>query len=50
MVPIDIVSGNCLTGDEPLPEPMLTQIYVTLWHHSATIILQWIFILIMMKS
>ena len=31
-------SGNALvpSGNKPLPEPMLTQIYVAIWHHQAT--------------
>ena len=30
-------SGNGLLPDsnKPLPEPMLTQIYVSIWHHKA---------------
>ena len=32
---VHIGSGNGLvpSGSKPLPEPMLTQIYVTIWHH-----------------
>ena len=31
----NIGSGNglVLPGNKPLPEPMLTQIYVAIWHH-----------------
>ena len=32
---VNMGSGNGLvpSGDKPLPEPMLTQKYVALWHH-----------------
>ena len=32
---VNIVSGNSLLplGSKPFPEPMLTLIYVTMWHH-----------------
>ena len=30
-------NGSVSPGSKPLPEPMLTQICVTIWHHSATI-------------
>ena len=35
---VNIGSGNGLvpSGNKPLPEPMLTQIYVAQWHHQAT--------------
>ena len=35
---VNIGSGNGLvpSGNKPLPEPMLTQIYVTIWLHQAT--------------
>ena len=35
---VNIGSGNGLvpSGNKPLPEPILTQIYVTMWHHQAT--------------
>ena len=35
---VNIGSGNGLvpSGNEPLPEPMLTQIYVTIWPHQDT--------------
>ena len=38
---INIGSGNGLMplGNMPLPEPLLTQMYITVWHHSATMIL-----------
>ena len=31
---VNIGSGNGLvpSGNKPLPEPMLTQIYITIWH------------------
>ena len=34
----NIGSGNGLvpSGSKPLPEPMLTQIYVAIWHLEAT--------------
>ena len=34
----NIGSGNGLVPNEtkPLPEPMLSQIYVAIWHHQAT--------------
>ena len=37
-VSVNTGSGNGLvpSGNKPLPEPMLTQIYVTIWHHQAT--------------
>ena len=36
---VSISSGNVLvpSGNKPLPEPMLTQISVAIWHHQATI-------------
>ena len=39
LIKVSVGSGNGLvpSGNKPLPEPMLTQIYVTIWHHSATI-------------
>ena len=35
---VNIGSGNGLvpSGNKPLPEPMLTQIYVAKWHHQAS--------------
>ena len=35
---VNIDSGNGLVpwGNKPLPEPMLTQIYVAIWRHYAT--------------
>ena len=35
---VNIGSANSLvpSGTEPLPEPMLSQIYVTIWYHQAT--------------
>ena len=35
---VNIGSGNGLvpSGNKPLPEPMLTQIYVVIWRHQAT--------------
>ena len=35
---VNIDSGNGLvpSGNKPLPDPMLTQIYVTIWCHQAT--------------
>ena len=35
---INIASGNGLvpSGTKPLPEPVLTQIYVNIWCHQAT--------------
>ena len=32
---VNIGSGNdlVLSGNKPLPGPMLTQFYVTMWHH-----------------
>ena len=32
---VNIGSGNGLvpSGNKPLPEPILTQIYITIWHH-----------------
>ena len=35
---VNIGSGNGLvpSGNKPLPEPMLTQISVTIWRHNAT--------------
>ena len=32
---VNIGSGNglVLSGNKPLPEPMLTQIYVAIWRH-----------------
>ena len=35
---VNIGSGNGLvpSGSKPLPEPMLTQISVAIWHHQAT--------------
>ena len=35
---VNIGSGNglVLSGNKPLPEPMLTQFHVTIWHHQAT--------------
>ena len=35
---INMGSGNglVLSGNKPFPEPMLTWIYVTKWHHLAT--------------
>ena len=35
---VNISSGNDLgsSGSKPLPEPMLTQIYVAIWRHQAT--------------
>ena len=32
---VNIISGNGLvpSGNKPLPEPMLTQIYVAIWRH-----------------
>ena len=34
-VEVNIDSGNglVLSGNKPLPEPMLTQTYVTIWRH-----------------
>ena len=34
---VNIGSGNGLlsSGTKPLPEPMLTQIHVAIWHHKA---------------
>ena len=34
---VDSVSGNCLvpSDNKPLPEPMLTQIYVSIRHHNG---------------
>ena len=36
---INIYSGNglVLSGKKPLPEPMLTPIYVTIWNHQDTV-------------
>ena len=28
-------SGLVLKGNKPIPEPMLTQIYVAIWHHNV---------------
>ena len=28
--------GLVPSGDKPLPEPMLTQVYVAIWHQQAT--------------
>ena len=38
---VNIASDDSLvlSGNKPLPEPMLTQTCVTLWHHQATLIL-----------
>ena len=35
---VNIGSGNGLvpSGNKSLPDPMLTQIYVIIWHHQAT--------------
>ena len=35
---VNIGSGDglVLSGDKPLPEPMLTQFFVTIWRHKAT--------------
>ena len=35
---VNIGAGNGLvpSGNNPLPEPMLTQIYVAIWHQQAT--------------
>ena len=35
---VSIGSGNGLvpSGNKPLAEPMLTQIYVSIWRHRAT--------------
>ena len=35
---VSIGSGNGLVpdGTKPLPEPVLAQIYVAIWHHLAT--------------
>ena len=30
--------GLVLSGNKPLPETMLAQIYVTIWYHKATMI------------
>ena len=34
---VNIGSGNALvpSGIKPLPEPMLTHMYVAIWHHQA---------------
>ena len=34
----NIGSGNGFVpaGNKPLPEPMLTQIYIAIWHHYTT--------------
>ena len=32
-VNIGLGNGLVLSGNKPLPEPMLTQIYVTIWRH-----------------
>ena len=36
---INIGSGNglLLSGNKPLSEPMLTQIFVAIWRHQATV-------------
>ena len=36
---VNTYSGNGLmpSGTKPLPEPMLTQIYDTIWCHKATV-------------
>ena len=36
---VNIGSGNdwVLSGNMPLPVPMLTKNYVAIWHHKATI-------------
>ena len=38
-MPQDLIDGSdnglVLSGNNPLPEPMLTQFYVTLWHQQA---------------
>ena len=38
LMKINIGSGNGLvpSGNKPLPEPVLSQMYVTIWHHQAT--------------
>ena len=33
---IQVHFSNSLNGKKPLPEPMLTQISVAIWHHQAT--------------
>ena len=33
-------NGFVASGNKPLPEPMLTQIYVTIWQHKVTMSLQ----------
>ena len=37
---LDTGIGSCddlvPSGNKPLPEPMMTQIYVTIWRHLAT--------------
>ena len=36
---INIGSGNglVLSSNKPLPDPMLAQLYVPIWHHQATV-------------
>ena len=40
---VNIGSGNgsVPSGNKPLPDPMLIQIFNTIWHHEATISLWW---------
>ena len=33
---IGLGNGLVPSGTKPLPKPMLTQIYITIWHHLAT--------------
>ena len=33
VVNIDLGNGLVPSGNKPLPEPMLTQIFVAIWHH-----------------
>ena len=35
-ISIGLGNGLAPSGNKPLPEPMLTQIYVAIWHHLAT--------------
>ena len=37
---VDVGSANCLvpTGNRPLPEQMLTYIFVAIWYHLVTMI------------
>ena len=37
-VRIGLGNGLVLSGNKPLPEPMLTEIYVAIWWHLATMI------------